>query len=281
MQRLVAGIMMLVFASCTWAQQPAREDALDNLGWKLGCQAWTFKALSLMETLDTLKKLDIHYLEIYPGQRFSQGNSAKTDHNMTDAMIAILKAKLTETNVTAMSYGVVNLTNSEAQDRKVFEFAKQLGLTTIVSEPPENAIEMLDRLCLEYRINLAIHDHPSPNHYWNPDTVLKVCTGRSDRVGACADVGHWRRSGLVPVECLKKLEGRIIELHFKDINENKEDVPWGQGTVDIAACMAEIKRQKIKPLFSIEYERTSGEELIANVTKSIRYFKEEATKLAK
>ena len=37
---------------------------------------------------------------------------------------------------------------------------------------------------------------------------MKVCEGRSDRIGACADIGHWYRSGLVPVECLKKLQGR-------------------------------------------------------------------------
>ena len=28
--------------------------------------------------------------------------------------------------------------------------------------------------------------------------------------GACADTGHWPRSGLVAVDCLKKLEGRKI-----------------------------------------------------------------------
>ena len=45
--------------------------ALDKLGWKLGCQAWTFRKLSLFETLDTLNGLGVHYIEIYPGQRLS------------------------------------------------------------------------------------------------------------------------------------------------------------------------------------------------------------------
>src|SRR5439155_22014543 len=34
--------------------------ALDKLDLKLGCQAWTFRKLSLFETLDTLNQLDLH-----------------------------------------------------------------------------------------------------------------------------------------------------------------------------------------------------------------------------
>ena len=83
--------------------------------------------------------------------------------------------------------------------------------------PSEADFDAIDKLCAEFDINLAIHNHPQPSHYWNPDTVLKVCKDRSKRIGACADTGHWLRSGLNPLECLKKLEGRIISLHFKDL----------------------------------------------------------------
>ena len=100
-----------------------------------------------------------------------------------------------------------------------FDFAKDMGIETIVSEPAEDAFDAIDKLCDEYGINVAIHNHPKPSHYWNPETVLKVCKGRSKRIGACADTGHWMRSGLNPVECLKKLEGRIISFHFKDLNK--------------------------------------------------------------
>jgi sugar phosphate isomerase/epimerase len=41
--------------------------------------------------------------------------------------------------------------------------------------------------------------------------------GRGKRIGACCDTGHWVRSGLHPVECLKKLEGRILGFHLKDV----------------------------------------------------------------
>jgi sugar phosphate isomerase/epimerase len=65
------------------------------------------------------------------------------------------------------------------------------------------------------------------------------------------------RSELNPVECLKKLEGRIISFHLKDLNEygrGAHDVPWGTGRGDVKAMLTEVKRQGIKPIFSMEYE---------------------------
>jgi sugar phosphate isomerase/epimerase len=189
--------------------------------------------------------------------------------------------KLKDANVTPVLYGVVGLPNDEAQQRKVFEYAKKLGLETIVSEPPADAFELIDKLANEYQINVAIHDHPKPSHYWNPDAVLKVCEGRSRRIGACADIGHWARSELVPAECIKKLEGRIVSLHVKDIDEKKEDVVWGNGKVDVRAVLVELHRQGAKPVFSIEYEKGKGDELVANVAKSVEFFNSVVTELAK
>ena len=45
--------------------------------------------------------------------------------------------------------------------------------------------------------------------------------------------------------------------------------------------LEEAKRQNLRnPLFAIEYERTEGEELVSNVSKSIEYFKKTAAELA-
>jgi sugar phosphate isomerase/epimerase len=263
-------------------------EALDKLGWRLGSQAYTWRSLSLFETLDVLNALGIKYVELYPGQHVSpQHDQMKFNHDSPAEVIDQVMAKCKSAGVTPVNYGVVNLPNDEAQQRKVFEFARKLGLETIVSEPPADAFDIIDKLANEYQIKVAIHDHPKPSHYWNPEAVLKACEGRSKMIGACADIGHWWRSGLVPVDCLKKLEGRIISFHFKDITEvepgKKEDVPWGTGKSDIAGVMAEMKRQGLanKPLIAIEYETGSGPELIANVSKSIEYFSDVATELAK
>jgi len=227
--------------------------------WRLGVQAYTFNRFSFYEAVDKTRALGLRYIEAYPGQRLSKDKpDARFDHNMSSELQQEVLQKLHESGVKLVNYGVVALPNNEAECRKVFDFAREMGIETIVSEPPEDAFELIDRLCEEYKKNVAIHNHPVPNHYWNPDTVLKVCQGRSKRIGACADTGHWMRSGVNPVEAVKKLEGRIISLHFKDLNEfgkrEAHDVIWGTGASNAKAILAELNRQGFKGVFSIEYE---------------------------
>jgi len=164
----------------------------------------------------------------------------------------------------------------------MFEFAKNMGIETIVSEPTEDAFDTIEKLCDEYGINVAIHNHPKPSHYWNPDTVLKVCQGRSKRIGACCDTGHWKRSGLNPLECQKKLEGRIITFHFKDLSatgSKLRDVPWGTGVCDAKGMLQEIHRQGVKAIFSIEYEHYS-ENLMSELAQCVKFFDKTAVELA-
>ena len=282
---LFIAVLVLLLTGPARAEEPLTKinyEALDKLGWKLGSQAYTFRSWSLLETIDVLDRLGLRYIEMYPGQRFSPDKKVKADHNsMTDEMIDQLKAKLKEKNITPMAYGVVNLPNEEAESRKVFEYAKKLGIKEIVSEPPLEALPMLDKLAEEYGMIVAIHNHPAPSKYFDCKTVLEAVKDRSERVGACADIGHWVRSGLKSPECLKHLEGRVMSLHVKDIDEQKHDVIWGTGRVDVGTCLKELKRQNAKVLLSVEYERGHGEELIKNVAKSIQYLSDQATELAK
>jgi len=251
--------------------------AIDKAGFRIGVQAYTFREMSLYETLDTMKYLGIHYVELYGGQKLSKENPKITvGHEMPAQYIDELLAKLKETGVTPVSYGVVAVGKTEQSARKVFDWAKKMGLENVVSEPEVNMelFAMLDKLCNEYQINLAMHDHPKPSTYWNPETVLKVSEGRSKRIGSCADTGHWLRSGLVPVDCIKQLNGRVIEAHLKDINDQKQDVPWGMGNVDAKGIMEALAAQKPtnKPVFFIEYETSHGTDLANNVGKCCENF---------
>jgi sugar phosphate isomerase/epimerase len=273
-------------ATAAFAQEPAKRDIgpSKKLGWRLGAQAWTFRALSLMETIDTLHALDLHYIEMFPGQKLAPDGDAKFDHNSPKEMREKVKAKLKESGVRLMNYGVVDLPADEAKSRVVFDFAKDMGIETIVSEPKEDAWDTVEKLVKEYDIKVAIHDHPKPSRYWNPDHVLEVIQGRDARIGACADTGHWPRSGLSALESMKKLEGHIISFHFKDLNEfgkrEAHDVPWGTGVSDARALLEEAKRQNFKGVFSIEYETTTGQELIDNVKKCIEWFDKTTKELA-
>ncbi len=252
-------------------------------GWHLAIQAWSFNRYTFFEAIDKTASLGLHYIEAYPGQRLSKEKpEIRFDHNASAEVKKEVKQKLSDAGVRLINYGVVDLPNNEAECRKVFDFAKEMGIETIVSEPTPETMELVDKLCKEYNIKVAIHNHPKPSFYWNYEKVIEVCKGRSPSIGSCADAGHWMRGSLNPVEAVKKLEGRIISFHLKDLNEfgkpDAHDVPWGTGKADIPAILAELNRQKFKGVFSIEYEYNWNNS-VPDIRKSIEYFNAQAAKL--
>jgi sugar phosphate isomerase/epimerase len=203
------------------------------------------------------------------------------DYKMDEATRKKVQEKLASVKIKLVNFGVVGA-GSEADWRALFQFAKDMGIETIVSEPDEKEADFLEKLCDEFQINLAIHNHPKPSPYWNPDTVLKFVEGRSKRMGACADTGHWARSGLVPLECVKKLKGRVISSHLKDLNvasAKGHDVPWGTGACNVAGILAELKRQGYRGTFSAEYEY-NWENSVPEITLCAQYFHLVAAALA-
>ncbi|MHC4637950.1 MAG: family 16 glycoside hydrolase [Planctomycetota bacterium] len=247
-------------------------------GWSPGMQAYSFRKFTFFEAVDKTASLGLHCMEIYPGQKISKEHAdARTNHNLSAKLREELKQKLNDAQIKLINYGVVGLPNDEAKCRKIFDFAKDMGIETIVSEPPEDAFDLIERLCEEYKINVAIHNHPKESHYWNPETVLKVCKGRSKRIGACADTGHWVRSGLDPVECIRKLQGRIISLHFKELDDG-HDVVWGTHKNRMEPILKELHRQGFKGTFSVEYEY-NWENSVPEIRQSIANFNKVAYKL--
>jgi sugar phosphate isomerase/epimerase len=232
-------------------------------GFFIGCQAWTFKEFTVFEAIEKTAAAGGKIIELFPGQKYSKDDAkAKFDHNATDEMIDKVKAKLAEQKVKAVNYGVVQIPHDEEAARKIFEFAKKMGLRAVTTES-EKSIDTIEKLAKEFDIMVGFHDHPKraddPNYkMWDPNHILELVKERDSRVGACADIGHWVRSGLKPVECLQILRGRVISSHMKDLNEfgkvDAHDMPFGTGISDIGAVLNELKDQGFNGNICVEYE---------------------------
>ena len=231
-------------------------------GFFIGCQAYTFNHFSVFEAIDKTVEAGGKVIEFYPGQKLSKDEpNVKWDHNASAETIQKVKDKLAACKVTAVNYGVVDIPKDEAEARKIFEFAKTMGLYGITTESV-GAIDTIEKLVKEYDIRVGFHDHPkqanNPNYkMWDPNYVVSVIKDRDERIGSCADTGHWVRSGLNPVECLRILKGRIISSHLKDLNEmglGAHDVPYGAGVSEVPALLNELKAQGFAGNISIEYE---------------------------
>jgi sugar phosphate isomerase/epimerase len=253
----------------------------EKLGWRLGVNTYTFRLFTLFEALDKIASLGLKYAEIGPGTPFSKDDPTVVGETMSAAAKKTLKKKAGDLGIQLVTYSAMGIFKDEDSSRKTFDLAKDLGIENFYFEEPEDKIEMVDKLCVEYKINAAIHNHPKNARYWSPEKVLEAVKGRSKHFGALCDTGHWKRSGLNPVECLKKLEGRIVCFHFKDLireGNGYHDVPWGTGVCDVAGMLAEIHRQGVKAPFSFEYEY-HWENSVPEIARSVVYFDQIAAEL--
>jgi sugar phosphate isomerase/epimerase len=274
--------------------------AADRLGWQLSIHAYTFGKFSIFECIDKTAALGLKYMSL-SGSVNLDGTNTVTTVKLSDQDAEAIRTAAAARGIKLVNIGVVTLPPNEAESRRVFEFARKIGIDTLVAEPEPAALDTVERLCKEYNIKVAIHNHPKPSHYWNPDTVLEAVQGRTPLMGACADTGHWLRSGLDPVECLKKLQGRVITLHFKDLvpdepqaqpnapatgkkkqSESKamHDVPWGTGVGNLKAQMAELKRQGFHGAFGVEYE-FHWDNSMPEIAKCVEFFNATCSDLAK
>ncbi len=245
----------------------------------IALQCWTFREFSFFEALDKAKELGIQYLQPYPGQMLSRENpDEKFNHNLDDETLEKVKRKLEEYGLELVAYGVVGFENTEGSMRQVFDFAKKMGIRTIVTEPEFEDFSLLEQMVKEYNMNIAIHNHPEPSKYYHPETVYQYVAENDKRIGACADNGHWMRAGIKPVEALRLLKGRIKDVHLKDRNiygtDSAFDVPFGQGAASIHDILAELTLQDFRGFLSIEHENPDDvDNLVPPVRQGIEYIK--------
>jgi sugar phosphate isomerase/epimerase len=145
--------------------------------------------------------------------------------------------------MTISAHGVNPFNKDASASRRTFEFAKALGIRNITADPDPESFDSLHDLVQEFDIRIAIHNH-GPRHRFNKVVdVLQAIEGRDERIGACADLGHFIRSGERPTDVVRLLRGRLYGIHLKDfaeMTEKTKGVILGKGHLDVLAVFAAL-----------------------------------------
>jgi sugar phosphate isomerase/epimerase len=248
--------------------------------WKIGVQLWTFHYVPFVQAIEKADSAGVKYLEAFPGQPLGGGMKDTFGIRMSAESKVKIKQLLQSKGMQIVAMGVIT-PKTIAEWKQFFDLAKEFGLSYITAEPLKNQWDAIDSLAGAYGIKVAIHDHPRPNAYWHPDSVLAATKGHPN-IGSCADVGHWARNGLDPVECLKKLQGHIFGVHLKDIdsagNTKAKDMVVGTGVIQFTPIFRELERQGFKGMFSIEREGNWYNN-VPDVVATIKFYNEQVSKL--
>jgi len=250
--------------------------------WKLGIALWTFHTVNFPESLAKVDSSGLKYIE--PNTFHKAGPELRDSLilQLSPAGIDKIKAWIARKGLICASIYIVG-DSTIASWKKQFDIAKQLGVKFVTTEPPLNMWNSIDSLAGAYGIKVAIHEHwRGVSHYWNPDTTLMALKTHPN-FGVCADLGHWPKSGIDPLEAIKKLRGHIIAIHLKDIAAYDDpalrDVRVGSGVVKFPEIFAELKKQGFKGYIYIERDAEEQPSNLPSVMQEIKYYNEQIAKL--
>ena len=250
--------------------------------WKFGVALWTFHTVNFPGSLDKVDSAGLKYIE--PNTFHRAGPELKDSMilQLSRAGIEKLRTMIAAKGLICESLYIVGDSTIKSW-KKQFDIAKQLGVEFVTTEPPLNMWDALDSLAGTYGMKVAIHEHwKGVSHYWDTDTTMMAIKGHRNFY-VCADLGHWPKSGINPLDAVKKLSGHIIGIHLKDIaaydDPSLKDVPVGTGVVDFPAIFQELKRQGFKGHIYIERDAEDQPSNLPSVMQTVKYYNEQVNKV--
>ena len=214
------------------------------LGWRVGIPGIVFRQLSFSEAAGMADALGLAYIEGYSSEKVSPQIAKNLDYNLSPAEIAAIKDRLNDLRLKMTAYHVETLGPNDSARRKTFEFAKALGVETIVSPLEATSLAAAEQLANEFGINVAVEIRGNTN------AVMSAIESRGKRIGVSADIGEWMENGTKPLEGLAMLKDRLMVAHLRDrsgLGARAMDAALGSGVADLAQFLFEIARQEPEP----------------------------------
>lgn len=261
-------ILLAIASSCGGSEAGNQASGSPELGVAL----YSFNRFSFPETLEKSQQAGVGIVEGFFFHNLGEEYGGKRLAELTDSELEVLKTQIQKSNLRYKSMYAGG--KSLEEWATLFERGKMLGAEFLVGEPEPELWDGINEMAGKYGMKMAIHQHAEgKSRFWHPDSVL-VAIGDRENFGACGDLGHWVRSGLDPVQCLKTLEGHLISIHAKDLDEfgNQEanDVKVGTGVIDYPAVMEELKRQEFSGPIYVECEH-DWENNLEDVKYAVEY----------
>ncbi len=266
-----------LFTRLAHAQPAAASVTPPRDTFRLGIAGYTFHKFNLDQTLEMLKKVDVHYLCI------------KDFHlplKSTDQEVAAFHEKCKSFGVTGYGVGPIYV-GSEEEVNAAFAYAKRVGTQTLVGVPfkmdgkkrvaSAEMLKLIDQKVKEYDIRFAIHNHgpDMPELFPNAESGIELIKDLDARVGLCLDIGHQLRDGKDPVKAILDYAGRIYDVHIKNVSaadKSGKGVEMPRGMIDMPSVVRALRNVKYSGVCSLEYEKDMADPL-TGIAESIGYFR--------
>jgi type 1 glutamine amidotransferase len=254
------------------------------LGWQIGVATDSLTAKTLQEAAVAADALGLGFIEGVDGQNIAPDTAEKLDDSLPPEKLADVKKTLASLRLHMPAYRVATFPAADDARRKLFQFAKDLGVETIVAAPDPESLPAIDSLASEFGVNVAL----GGGAYTDPKHLQSLIQGRSNRIGVSLDVSAAARQGIKPAAFESMFGDRILALNLpsKSLESSSRGAEITQLFLAMArnlpkpeesptACVnCSRPAQKMRPVFLAIGENGTTEES-ASLSKSILSFEKD------
>jgi type 1 glutamine amidotransferase/sugar phosphate isomerase/epimerase len=200
-------------------------------GWRVGIPAAVFAHLTFSDAAAKADALGLGGIEGFDTQMVSLEVPKNLDYNLMPGEATAIRNRLIELNLKMYAYHVAKFPADPDARRKLFDFAKSMGVATIVSTPDIAQLAELEQLANDSGIDVAIESRTDPKQ------LLSAISARGKRIGIAADLPAWTLAGVKPDDGLSPVKNRLMA------------VTVGQDVANTSDFFLSAFRMGIKPLF--------------------------------
>jgi len=217
--------------------------------FKMGLQSYSLRGYTtggkadVDKALQVTKDLGLHYWESYVAH-------IPPDPTRADEF----KKRTADRGVSVIGYGVIHFGKDHDANRKMFEFAKAMGLGYLSADPDPDAFDGLDKLVEEYGVAVGIHNHGPGHRYDKIDTIAAAIKDHHPKIGCCVDTGHFLRSREDPVRAVEVFGKRVYGVHLKDVKDATKFTVLGQGDLRTVDLLKALAKNRYDYCLAVEYE---------------------------
>jgi sugar phosphate isomerase/epimerase len=132
------------------------------------------------------------------------------------------------------------------------ELATGLG-TSLIGAGFSGDADAIAPVLHKYGVRLAVENHPERT----PAEVLAKIERGEGAFGATVDTGWWGTQGYDAAQAIEELGEHVLHVHLKDVKrlgEPHDTCRWGEGIVDVEACVRALARTGYAGALTIEHE---------------------------
>ncbi|MEO5739361.1 MAG: ThuA domain-containing protein [Vicinamibacterales bacterium] len=238
-----------------WRQ--LRTAVANLLGWQVGVSLGSFPRDSFLEAARKAEALDLAVVAGDSTQKVSIQIPKNLDYRLAPGEMDAVRNRMTTLSLRMPVYFTAEISVDEPIARKQFEFAKSLGVETVVVARTPRVFPVIERLADEFGVNVALSG--------SLKTVLDALQGRGPRIGAYADLGTWMREGVAPLDGVAQLKERLLVLKLGDRSAVGKSAP----------LLAEIYRRELKPSLMI-VDADGGSDVVEGLSRALEAFERAA-----